>query len=79
MFAVKTPEGLVPASSIKEAEDIQLRLFEGTDFIEDAQETAFNKAIKREQNVNEQISEKAQLQAQSLRPDQYGGYKTTHD
>ncbi len=41
----------------------------------DGQEDAFNRAIKREQNVNEQVSEKAQLQAQSLRPDQYGGYK----
>ena len=41
----------------------------------DGQEDAFNRAIKREQNVNGQISEKAQLQAQSLRPDQYGGYK----
>jgi len=43
--------------------------------VTDGQEDAFNRAIKREQNVNEQVSEKAQLQAQSLRPDQYGGYK----
>jgi hypothetical protein len=43
--------------------------------VTDGQEDAFNRAIQREQNVNEQISEKAQLQAQSLRPDQYGGYK----
>ena len=41
----------------------------------DGQEDAFNNAIRREQNVNDQISEKAQLQAQSLRPNQYGGYK----
>jgi len=47
----------------------------GKEVVTDGQEDAFNRAIKREQNVNEQISEKAQLQAQSLRPDQYGGYK----
>ena len=47
----------------------------GKEIVTDGQEDAFNRAIKREQNVNEQISEKAQLQARSLRPDQYGGYK----
>jgi hypothetical protein len=41
----------------------------------DGHEEAFKRAINREQNVNAQISEKAQLQAQSLRPNQYGGYK----
>ena len=47
----------------------------GKEIVTDGQEDAFNRAIKREQNVNDQISEKAQLQARSLRPDQYGGYK----
>ena len=43
--------------------------------VTDGHEDAYNRAIRREENVNAQISEKAQLQAQSLRPDQYGGYK----
>ena len=43
--------------------------------VTDGHEDAYNRAISREENVNAQISEKAQLQAQSLRPDEYGGYK----
>lgn len=46
----------------------------GKEIIEDGSEDAFNKAIAREQNVERQVSEKALLQAQSLRG-QYGGYK----
>ena len=74
MFAVKTPEGLVPASSLKEAEEIQQRLLQGTDFIEDGTQDAVERAMAREVNVNAQIGEKAALQAQSMRG-QYGAYK----
>jgi len=62
----KTPKGeYIPESR---------QLPSGT-IIEDGSADAVNRAIRREENVNAQISEKAQLQAQSLRPDQFGGYK----
>ena len=53
----------------------KIKKVKGKEVVTDGQEDAFNRAIRREQNVDEQISEKAQLQAKSLRPDQYGGYK----
>ncbi len=43
--------------------------------VEDGSADAVQRAIAREQNVEAQVGEKALLQAQSLRPDQYGGYK----
>lgn len=62
----KTPKGdYIPESR---------QLPSGT-IVEDGSEDAVKRAIKREENVSAQISEKAQLQAKSLRPDQYGGYK----
>ena len=47
----------------------------GKEIVEDGSADAVQRAIAREQNVEAQVSEKALLQSQSLRPDQYGGYK----
>ena len=47
----------------------------GKEIVEDGSADAVQRAIAREQNIETQVGEKALLQAQSLRPDQYGGYK----
>lgn len=46
----------------------------GKEIIEDGSQDALQRAVAREQNVNQQIGEKAALQAQTMRG-QYGGYK----
>ena len=52
----------------------KIRKVKGKEIVEDGSETAYQKAVAREQNVNAQIGEKAALQAQTMRG-QYGGYK----
>ena len=72
MFSVKTPEGLVPATSLKEAEGIQQSLLQGTDFVEDGVDNAVQKAVNRNDSINKQNIEMAREQAKG--PD-YGAYK----